>query len=353
MKSLCTLASVIGASAHGAEPLGPNTLTLSNGVKMPSLALGVYQYNSTEAKTAVLAAFDNGFHMIDGGEQYHNNDGVGEAVQIMLKGGKSRDSIFLQAKIEGCSYQGVRMGHCYKDTLALAEKQLTDYGVDYVDSMVLHFPPIVVVAAGGCPGKLLCPMIRNQWKAMVEFYKAGKARALGVSNYCKNCYHNCLAEGNFDVMPHVHQISYHLGMGLDSQGFVSHAKENNMTIQAYSTLANKPKYYFWESKGLNKRLLTGEAFGGELKNISDRHNKSTVQVALKWVVQKGFTALTKSGNPKHLAQDADIYDFELSKEDLAVLDYEVPSWPASGADHGLHGIPAWACHPPISPTVTV
>jgi len=334
------------------SPLGPNTLTLSNGVVMPSLSLGVYQYNDTEAKEAILAAFDNGFYMIDGAEQYHNNRGVGEAVQILLKN-RSRESIFLQGKLEGCSYQGVRIGHCYKDTLALAEKQLQDYGVDYVDSMVLHFPPLPVVAAGGCPGQLFCQMIRHQWKAMVEFYKAGKARALGVSNYCKNCYHNCLMEGNFDVMPHVHQVSYHLGMGPDSQGYVAHAKENNMTIQAYSTLGNKPEWYFWEPKGLNPRILSGDAFDGGLGSIAKRHNKSTVQVALKWVVQKGFTALTKSGNPKHLAQDSDIYDFELDEADLKVLDQEVPGWPASHADHGLHGMPAWACHPPISPTVAV
>jgi diketogulonate reductase-like aldo/keto reductase len=245
------------------------------------------------------------------------------------------------------------MGHCYADTLKLAEKQLTDYGVDYVDSIVLHFPPLAVVAAGGCPGQLLCPMIRNQWKAMVEFYKAGKARALGVSNYCKNCYHNCLVEGNFDVMPHIHQISYHLGMGKDSQGFVTHAKENNMTIQAYSTLANKPEWYFWEPKGMNPRILSGDAFDGALGFIAKRHNKTTAQVALKWVVQKGFTALTKSGNPKHLAQDSDIYDFGLNEGDLKTLDQEVPDWPKSHADHGLHGMPAWACHPPVSPMLTV
>lgn len=349
MKSFIACLGVMTTSS----PLGPGTLTLSNGVKMPSLALGVYQYNNSQAKEAILNAFDNGFHMIDAGEQYHNNAGVGEAVQTLLKNGRSRDSIFLQAKIEGCVYQGVRMGHCFEDTYQLAVKQLKDYGVDYVDSMVLHFPPITVVSMGGCPGKLLCPMIHNQWKAMVQFYKEGKARAIGVSNYCKNCYDHCLLDADFDVLPHIHQISYHLGMGPDSQGFVSHAKKHNMTIQAYSTLANKPKYYFWEPTGLNKQILSGGAFNGELANIAKRHNKSNVQVALRWVVQKAFTALTKSTNPKHLAQDADIYDFELSEEDLSVLDYEVPDWPASGADHGLHGMPAWACHPPVSPTVAI
>merc|ERR1712137_1407451 len=149
-------------------------------------------------------------------------------------------------------------------------------------------------------------------------------------------------------MGHIHQISYHLGMGKDSQGFVSHAKENNMTIQAYSTLANKPGYYFWESKGLNRRILTGEAFNGELAKIAQRHYRTSVQIALRWIVQKGFTALTKSMNPKHLYEDSQIYDFELSADDLKVLDFEVPAWPASGADHGLHGMPAWACPPPLS-----
>jgi len=324
------------------------TQTLSNGVEMPLLALGVYQYNDTQAENAVLTALENGFAMIDGGEQYHNNAGVGRALKThFTTHNHTRDSVWIQAKIEGCSYQGVPLGHCYQGTKNLMEKQLKDYGVDYVDSMILHFPPLPVVAAGGCPGELLCPMIVNQWRAVEEFYFEGKAKAVGVSNYCKNCYDNCLA-GKFEVLPHIHQISYHLGMGTDSMGYVSHAKEHGMAIQAYSTLANKPNFYPWEPRGLNPQILSGNAFGGKLGEIAKKHDKHSVQIALKWVVDKGFTALTKSSSAKHLAEDAALWDFDLDSEDLRTLDYEVPMWPASGADHGLHGQPAWACHPPVS-----
>jgi len=332
-------ATVVGAAKH--------TQVLSNGVEMPLIAQGVYQYNDTQAEQAVLLALENGFSMIDGGEQYHNNGGVGRALKTYFSNNHTRDSVWIQAKIEGCSYEGVPLGHCYEGTKNLMEKQLKDYGVDYVDSMILHFPPLPVVAAGGCPGKLLCPLIQSQWRAVEEFYLDGKARAVGVSNYCKNCYHNCL-EGQFEVLPHIHQISYHLGMGTDSQGYVSFAKEHGMAIQAYSTLANKPNFYPWEPRGLNPQILSGKAFGGKLGEIATKHKKHSTQIALKWVVDKGFTALTKSSSAKHLAEDVDLFDFDLDSDDLKTLDYEVPIWPASGPDHGLHGMPAWACHPPVS-----
>merc|ERR1711862_892952 len=118
------------------------------------------------------------------------------------------------------------------------------------------------------------PLITNQWAAMVEFYKAGKAKTIGVSNYCKGCYDGCLKDAGFDVLPHIHQIQYHLGSGTDSQGYVTHARENGMQVQAYSTLASKPRFYFWEPKGLNKRILSGDAFDGKLGEIAHKHNVS-------------------------------------------------------------------------------
>jgi len=137
-------------------------------------------------------------------------------------------------------------------------------------------------------------------------------------------------------------------MGPDKLGYVSYAKEHHMAIQAYSTLANKPEWYKWEPRGINPQILSGKAFGGKLGEIAKSHNVSTIQVALKWVVQQGFTALTKSSSPAHLRADTDLWGFNLTDADMATLNYEVPVWPKSGADHGLHGMPAWACHPPGS-----
>jgi len=349
--------AVVLASLNGIN--GEDTVTLSNGVVMPLLACGVYQYNDTEAKEAVVQSLTNGFSMIDTGAEYFNNQGVGEGVkEVLSSGARTREDIFIQAKVQGCMFPktGIEpyiIDHvgCKEDTRLALERQLTELGdLAFVDSAILHFPPLPVVAAGGCL-KSMCPLIQNQWAAMVEFYKAGKTRSIGVSNYCKGCYDGCLKDGGFEVMPQIHQIQYHLGAGTDSQGFVTHAKENNMTIQAYSTLASKPKFYIWEPHGMNKRILSGDAFDGRLGEIAQKHNKSTIQIALKWVVQQGFVALTKSTNPKHLQSDVDIFDFDLDDEDLDTLNYEVPTWPAAGDDHGLHNTPAWACHPPISPIV--
>merc|ERR1712048_87727 len=136
--------------------------------------------------------------------------------------------------------------------------------------------------------------IHNQWRAMVQFYKEGKAKAIGVSNYCKNCYDHCLLDADFDVLPHIHQISYHLGMGKDSQGFVSHAKKHNMTIQAYSTLANKPKYYFWEPTGLNRQILTGNAFGGKLGELRSSTTRRMFRLHCVGLCKKGLLLLPKA-----------------------------------------------------------
>merc|ERR1719247_3723204 len=151
------------AAILGVASAGQPRQELSNGVQMPMLAVGVYQYNESQAEEAILAAFDNGFSMIDAGEEYHNNAGVGRAIQTLLAKNVSRDNIWIQAKIQGCAYENVPLFKCYEGTKNMLEKQLTDYGLDFVDSMILHFPPLPNVAAGGCPGQVLCPMIRNQW----------------------------------------------------------------------------------------------------------------------------------------------------------------------------------------------
>merc|ERR1712113_20772 len=163
----------------------------------------------------------------------------------------------------------------------------------------------------------------------------------------KNCY-ECLSPSDFDILPQIHQVQYHLGMGADKEGYVTYAKEHQMAIQAYSTLANKPEWYVWEPRGMNPQIVSGKAFGGKLGQISKAHNVSNIQVALKWIVEQGFTALTKSSNPAHLRSDSDLWSFDLTLEDMEILSTEVPAWPMSGPDRGLHGIPAWACHPPGS-----
>merc|ERR1719456_762036 len=106
-------------------------------------------------------------------------------------------------------------------------------------------------------------------------------------------------------------------MGSDNLGYVTFAKQKGMAIQAYSTLANKPSWYVWEPRGINPQILSGDAFDGKLGQIAKAHNVSTIQVALKWVVQQGFTALTKSSSPQHLKMDSDLWSFTLTEEDMA------------------------------------
>lgn len=148
-------------------------------------------------------------------------------------------------------------------------------------------------------------MVRAQWRAMEEFYRAGKAKAIGVSNYCPSCF-ACLSSAS--VFPMVNQVQYHVGMGLDPSGLMSFAKEHGVVVQAYSVL----------------NLTT---------TIAKAHDKSSVQVALKWVVESGIPAVTKSSKTRHLEEDLDLWSWSFSPDERAALDaHSKPS-----------GHPSFAC----------
>ena len=153
-------------------------------------------------------------------------------------------------------------------------------------------------------GVLNCGTIKKQWDALSEqILKTNKTRALGVSNFCVSCL-KCLAQ-DADAVVAVNQVQYHVGMGPDPEGLMSYAKEKGIAIEAYSPLGDN----------------TTELIDGELTTkIGAAHKKSSVQVALKWIWQHGHSLTTKSSNPSHLAQDIDIFDWELSSDEMSQLD---------------------------------
>lgn len=137
---------------------------------------------------------------------------------------------------------------------------------------------------------------------------ANKTRALGVSNFCKSCF-LCLDEtaktGEVSVVPAVNQIQYHIGMGPDPQGLLSYGRRRGIVTQAYSPLGDN----------------TTELISGELvSSIGRKHNKSGVQVALKWISKHGAAVTTKSSSPQHLKEDLDLFSWDLSQEEMARAD---------------------------------
>jgi len=312
------LALVLAVQAAAAA--GPPTVTLRNGVKMPMIAAGSWQYNSSQAYESIRAALAAGFTMVDTAFDYHNQDGVGRALAAV-----PREGVFLETKVPGCLLDPSMLNpfRCYESTKKDLEADLRLLDVSYLDLAILHFPPGQTMALRSC-GNLAgsCQMAREQWRAMEEFYKAGKLRAIGVSNYCPSCF-DCLS--NAEVFPMVNQVQYHIGMGVDPAHFMSYARGRGVVTQAYSVLGNAP----WTGHAAE------EITRGKLtSSIGRAHGKSAVQVALKWVVEQGVPAVTKSSNPKHLASDLDLWSWNLTADELAALNSKKTPW----------GYPSFACN---------
>lgn len=284
-----------------------HNLKLNNGVEMPQIAMGVWQYDNATAIDSLKLGFSVGFTHIDTAESYKNQVGVGKAIA-----GKPRDSYFLTTKTLPCASVGAAAGACYAQTKADFEGDLAQLGVDYVDLILLHG-----ASTRGSSGKdhcdaQACAADNEQWRLYEDMYNAGKAKAIGVSNYCQSCF-DCL---NATVVPAVNQIQYHVGMGDDPSSLLSYCKDKGILVQAYSPLGNG-------------KLVADKG----LAAIGAKYNKSAAQVALKWIVDKGLALVTKADSVDYLSQDIDMYSWTLSAADNAAL----------GASKVYPDSPSWAC----------
>lgn len=184
---------------------------------------------------------------------------------------------------------GTSRSNCAADSLTAAKKNLDELGVDYVDLLLVHFPPV-----GGC-GFINCGLIQEQWKALTTLVGSG-ARAIGVSNFCISCF-KCLEKDAGALVPAANQIQYHIGMGADPGGLLSYSRSKGIQTQAYSPLGSFTK---GTSELINGKLVT---------ELGGHHNKSGVQVALRWIWEHGVAVTTKSGSAAHLKQDLDLFDW--------------------------------------------
>merc|ERR1719174_756450 len=252
---------------------------LNNGVDMPMMSIGTWQYDTATAEQVVKDALAAGFNHIDTANDYNNQKGVGAALK-----GIDRDSYFLTTKIpDGSASQ----------TKSNMEQDLQDLGLDYVDLMLVHFPP-----RGNS-----CSSMQAQWGAMEEFYKAGKAKAIGVSNYCPSSL-DCIMQ-TATVTPAVNQVEYHVGMGVDPIGVKSASEKYGIHLQAYSPLGNG-----------KSDLITGDL----VTTIGGHYDKTGAQVALRWIQENGVSLTTKTTKTSHMQEDLDVFTFQLSAEDKAALD---------------------------------
>lgn len=284
------------------------TTTLSNGVEMPMMGLGTWEYNNSVAYGATLTALKVGYTHVDTATIYGNHKGVGEAISTWRKSnGGIRENLFVTTKIPG--------GLNYSASQDALEASLEDLGLDYVDLMLMHFP-------AGMDGSS-SPEIRIAgYKAIIDFYKAGKARAIGVSHFCKRHILELMHAGL--MVPHVNQVEFHVGMGNAGPNATDDREFDNMVgtlYESFSPLCGPCN---------TMELITGEL----VTSIGKKYGKSGAQVSLKWQVQQGIPVIPKSDNEEHIIANAQLFDWELSAEDMVALT-QAKSPPVTGGGDNL------------------
>lgn len=259
-------------------------LVLSNGVEIPQLGLGTWLIDDSKVIDVVLNAFDIGYRHIDTAEAYGNERGVGEALK---KSKLKREDVFIQTKLKSEI-------KTYEEAKANIEESLDKLGVDYIDLMVIHSPqPWSNFRDGNHykEGNL------EAWKALVEYYKKGKIRAIGVSNFEIEDLENIIS--NSDVKPMVNQILVHI-VNTNFE-LIKYCKEHDIVVEAYSPIAHGA-------------LLNNEI----VKNMANKYHVSIAQLCIRYTLLLGLVSLPKASSKEHLLSNFDV-DFIISDEDMKTL----------------------------------
>ena len=252
---------------------------LSNGVKIPSLGFGTYLIHKIVAADAVEKALKAGYRHIDTAAIYGNEKEVGEGVRNF---GIEREKVFLTSKVWN-SDRG------YDKTLGAFEKTLKELKTNYLDLYLIHWP------ANINQFKNWAEINASTWKALEELYIDGKVRAIGVSNFEKK--HLQILVENCKIMPMVNQIEVHAGH--QNNETVEYAKSLGIQIEAWASLG--------QSRLINNITVS---------EVAEKYQKSAAQILLKWLLQKQILPLVKSINENRIIENYNIYDFELSAEDV-------------------------------------
>ena len=252
------------------------SIRLNNGVEMPLLGFGVYQItDEAVCEQAVFDAIQTGYRLIDTASAYMNEAAVGRAIR---KSGVPRESLFITTKlwIQDAGYEPTKKAF---------QKSLDRLGLDYLDLYLIHQP---------------CGDVYGSWRAMEELYEAGKIRAIGISNFQPDRVTDLIC--NNKIIPVVNQIETHpFCQQTETQQFL---KANQIQIASWGPFA----------EGKNN------IFGNEvLPAIAGKHQKTVAQVILRWLLQREVVAIPKSVRKARIEENFDIFDFELSAEDMETI----------------------------------
>ncbi|WEV51185.1 aldo/keto reductase [Lactobacillus sp. ESL0731] len=265
-----------------------DTYELNNGVKIPAVGFGTWQTPDGEvAQNAVMAAINAGYRLIDTAAAYGNEQSVGNGIK---KSGINRYDLFVATKLWNTD-------HGYQQTAAAIDTSLEKLGLDYLDLYLIHWPNPVAIRDHWAE------LNAESWRAMEDALKAGKIRAIGVSNFRKNHLDELLKTAG--IRPAVNQI--YLNPSDMQKEVTDYDDELGILNEAYSPLGTGG-------------LLANET----VSEIAGHYDKSAAQLLLRWSIQHGFLPLPKSVHSKYIEANTEIFDFSISEQDMLKLD-------------GLHG----------------
>ena len=291
MKKVLVLAMLIVASATAfaqqftkeqqelIEPRFEPTLTLNNGIRMPQFGNGTYQMTNEQAKESVLTALRMGYRHIDTAHAYQDERGVGEAVK---ESGIPRQDLWITSKLWPSEYGEGKSAEAI-------DKMLKRLQTDYIDLLYVHQPMGDFVGA---------------WKDMEKAVRAGKVRALGISNFDANDSVFTRIMENCEIKPAVLQIECHpYAQRLDIR---KKAAEYGIQVECWFPLGG----------AMSQGTLLKDPV---IVEIAERLKKSPAQVILRWHLQEGFSVIPGSRNPQHIMENAQIFDFALSDRDMLAI----------------------------------
>lgn len=260
-----------------------DTYTLSNDITIPKLGLGTWFIDDDRAARAVHDAVEIGYRNIDTAQAYGNERGVGEGIRTS---GLPRDELFVSTKLAAEIKD-------YDAAAAAIDGSLATMGLEYIDLMLIHSPQPWTDFRGGdyAEGN------RQAWRALEDAYRAGKIRAIGVSNFLQEDLENILTSGT--VTPHVNQLLAHVGN--TPAELIAYCEGKGILVEAYSPIAH----------------------GEMLKNhdvaaMAEKYGVTVPQLCIRYTLQLGTVSLPKTANPEHMRSNAEV-DFEISEADMGAL----------------------------------
>lgn len=249
---------------------------LNNGLEMPWLGFGVYQINDgQEVVRAVRNALEIGYRSIDTATVYGNEQGVGKAIR---ESGIPRENIFLTTKVWNNDQRGER-------TLAAFEESLKRLETEYVDLYLVHWP------VKGC--------YQETWRAMEKIYQSGRAKAIGVSNFLVHHLEDILRDSQ--IVPSVNQVEFH--PFLVQPELLRFCQNHKIQVEAWSPL-------------MQGKIVTEQV----VQKLAENYHKTPAQIVLRWNLQHKVVTIPKSIRSNRIAENTQIFDFELSQADMNVLD---------------------------------